>query len=232
MITLRKSQDRGTANFGWLDARHSFSFGHYYDPEHMGFGPLRVINEDRIEPGKGFDTHGHRNMEIVTYILEGALEHKDSLGSGEVLRPGEVQRMTAGRGIRHSEFNPSKDEGTHLLQIWLLPEKDGLEPSYEQKDFTRERHGSLKLVASHDAREGSLKIHQDVDLFASVLMEGETLSYIINPERKGWLQLAKGSLLLNGLVLGQGDGVAISNESELHIKALKDSDFLLFDMLA
>ena len=231
MITLRKSQDRGHAHHGWLEAKHSFSFGHYYDPKHMGFGPLRVINEDKIEAGMGFDTHGHRNMEIVTYILEGALEHKDSLGSGSVLRPGEVQRMTAGSGIRHSEFNHRQDGQTHLLQIWLLPEANELQPSYEQKDFGEERNGTLRLVASRDAREGSLKIHQDTDLFASVLDKGGTVDHVIGSDRKGWLQVAKGRVKLNDLILEQGDGAAIDGEEVLKIEALEKSDFLLFDMI-
>src|SRR5215471_16332185 len=170
MITKRAAKERGQAKFGWLDSKHSFSFGHYYDPAHMGFGPLRVINEDRVTPGAGFDTHGHQDMEIISYVLEGALEHKDSIGTGSVIRPGDVQRMSAGSGIRHSEFNHSKQDPVHFLQIWLLPERDGIKPGYEQKTFdANEKRGKLRLVISPDARDGSLKVHQDASLYASLL---------------------------------------------------------------
>ena len=172
-LTLRKAEDRGKATFGWLDSRHSFSFGSYFDPDHMGFGPLRVINEDRVEPGAGFDTHGHKDMEIISYVLDGALEHKDSLGTGSIIRPGDVQRMSAGTGVRHSEYNASDSDPVHFLQIWILPEKDGAEPGYEQKAFSdAEKEGKLRLVGSRDGRDGSVTIHQDVDLYAS-LLDGE-----------------------------------------------------------
>src|SRR5262252_4566222 len=195
MITVRPAAERGIANFGWLDSRHSFSFGHYYDPKHMGFGTLRVINEDRVEPGKGFDTHGHRDMEIVSYVLEGALAHKDSLGTGSVIRPGDVQRMSAGTGIRHSEFNHSKTDPVHFLQIWILPERDGLTPSYEQKTFDeRAKRGGFRLVGSRDGRDGSVTIHQDVDLYAAILADGESVSHAFAADRRGWLQVARGSV--------------------------------------
>src|SRR6185295_11578121 len=178
MITVRPAEQRGIANFGWLDSRHSFSFGHYYDPKHMGFGPLRVINEDRVRPGGGFDTHGHSDMEIISYVLEGALEHKDSIGTGSVIRPGDVQRMSAGSGIRHSEYNHSKSEPVHFLQIWLLPNQEGLSPSYEQRNFAdSEKRGRLRLVASRDGRDGSVLIHQDADIYASILGAGEAVSH-------------------------------------------------------
>ena len=230
MIEFRYAEDRGRANFGWLDSRHTFSFGHYYDPAHMGFGPLRVINDDRVSPGAGFDPHGHQDMEIISYVLEGALEHKDSIGNGSVIRPGDVQRMTAGTGIRHSEYNPSKTEGTHFLQIWVIPETRGLTPGYEQKAFGEERRGQLKLVASGDARDGSLKIHQDVDLYAAVLGQGDVVKHAFAPSRKGWLQVADGEVMLNGEQLRPGDGAAIAGEAEVAITALGNAEVLLFDM--
>jgi redox-sensitive bicupin YhaK (pirin superfamily) len=230
MIDVRLSQDRGMADFGWLQAKHSFSFGEYWDPKHMGFGPLRVINEDRIAASAGFDTHGHKNMEIITYILEGALEHKDSLGSGSVLRPGDVQRMRAGRGIRHSEFNHLQDAQTHLLQIWIEPSENGLQPGYEDRHFGDQRENRLALIASPDARDGSLDIHQDVSLYASVLDKGVEVTHELANGRKAWLQVAQGSVRLNGLDLSQGDGAAISDEDKLDITANEPSDILLFDM--
>ena len=179
MLAIRHSQDRGLANFGWLDSRHTFSFGHYHDPNFMGFGPLRVINEDRVQPGRGFDTHGHRDMEIISYVLDGALEHKDSMGNGSVIRPGDVQRMSAGTGVRHSEFNASETEPVHFLQIWILPEKQGLEPGYEQRHFAAdEKRGQLRLVGSRDGREGAVTIHQDSDLYATLLGEGDTVDHL------------------------------------------------------
>ena len=180
MITIRPAQARGAVNVGWLDSRHTFSFGEYYDPSHMGFATLRVINEDKVIPGKGFPTHGHRDMEIITYVLAGALEHKDSIGTGSIIRPGDVQRMSAGTGIRHSEFNASSTEPVHFLQIWMLPDQTGIEPSYEQKTFAEaERRGNLRLVGSRDGRDGSITIHQNVDLYATVLEEGETVSHVL-----------------------------------------------------
>lgn len=230
MIDVRLSQDRGMADFGWLQAKHSFSFGEYWDPKHMGFGPLRVINEDRIAASAGFDTHGHKNMEIITYILEGALEHKDSLGSGSVLRPGDVQRMRAGRGIRHSEFNHLQDAQTHLLQIWIEPSEIGLQPGYEDRHFGDQRKNRLALIASPDARDGSLDIHQDVSLYASVLDQGVEVTHELAYGRKAWLQVAQGSVRVNGLDLSQGDGAAITEEERLIITAKEPGDILLFDM--
>ncbi len=234
MITLRPAQERGMANFGWLDSRHTFSFGNYYDPGHMGFANLRVINEDKISPGQGFGSHGHRDMEIITYVLEGGLEHKDSLGTGAVIRPGDVQRMSAGTGIMHSEFNASQTEPVHLLQIWLLPEKRGIEPGYEQKTFSpQEKQGALRLLGSRDGRDGSITIHQDVDLYATALQEGEEVEHTLAPSRVAWLQVARGAVQLNDQALTAGDGVAISQESLIVLKgASLDSEVLLFDMVA
>jgi hypothetical protein len=231
MITIRRAGERGHANFGWLESRHSFSFGQYYDPEHMGFGPLRVINDDRVSPDAGFDTHGHRDMEIISYVLEGGLAHEDSLGTGSVIRPGDVQRMSAGTGIRHSEFNASKTEPVHFLQIWIMPETQGIVPSYEQKHFPEvERAGKLRLVASGSPRDGALKIHQDADLYASLLKAGEKVGFTPRSGRGRWLQVAKGSLAVNGIALQEGDGLAASGERQIDIEANSDSEFLLFDM--
>jgi hypothetical protein len=227
MITVRKAADRGHFNHGWLDTSHTFSFADYHDPKFMGFRSLRVINEDRVQAGEGFGTHGHRDMEIVTYVLEGALGHRDSTGGGGVLRPGEVQRMSAGTGVRHSEMNGSNDEPVHFLQIWLLPERPGIAPSYEQKAFP-DRDGRLRLVASHDGRDGSLTIHQDVDLYASQLGSG-SLTYELRRGRYGWLQVARGSVTLNGVTLAAGDGAAIEGESSLTI-AGTGAEFLFFDL--
>jgi len=232
MIRMRRSDERGRARFGWLDSRHTFSFGHYYDPDYMGFGTLRVINEDRVSPGTGFDTHGHRDMEIVTYVLEGGLEHRDSLGNGSVIRPGDVQRMTAGTGIRHSEFNASSEVPVHLLQIWILPERSGLTPGYEEKHFgTAAIEGGLRLVASGDARDGSLTIHQDADIYATRLAPGQRVDHALADGRMAWLQLARGSVELNGRLLAEGDGAAIEAEPILSIRTAADeAEFLLFDM--
>jgi len=232
MITLRPAAERGKADFGWLDSRHSFSFGGYHDPGHMGFGPLRVINEDRVQPGQGFGTHPHSDMEIISYVLEGALEHKDSIGTGSVIRPGDVQRMSAGSGIRHSEFNHSKSEPVHFLQIWLIPDQDGLKPSYEQKRFDdADKRGRLRLVASPDGREGSVLAHLDAQVYASVLDKGGKVSHSPAAGRKLWLQVARGSLALNGQELKTGDGAAITDERQLDITARTDgTEFLLFDM--
>ncbi len=231
MIHVRKSAERGHFNFGWLDTHHSFSFGEYHDPRFMGFSALRVINEDTVAAGHGFPTHPHRDMEIVTYILEGALEHKDSLGTGSVIRPGEVQRMTAGSGITHSEANPLKNQATKLLQIWILPKDRNLTPSYEQTAFsTAERQGKLRLVGSPDGREGSVTIHQDVNLYASLLKGGETVSLAIKPERFAWLQVARGTVTLNGQTASQGDGVAVAQESRIEIAGVDDAEVLLFDL--
>lgn len=232
MITLRPAAERGVANFGWLDSRHSFSFGGYRDPRYMGFGPLRVINEDRVQPGMGFGTHGHSDMEIISYVLEGALEHKDSIGTGSVIRPGDVQRMSAGSGIQHSEFNHSKTEPVHFLQIWLIPEETGLRPGYEQKRFEdADKRGRLRLIASPDGREGSVRVHLDTKLFASLLDKGAHLEYSPAAGRGLWLQVARGSLALGGKELVAGDGAAIQGEPALDITARADNtEFLLFDM--
>ena len=231
MISIRHAEDRGVANFGWLDSRHSFSFGHYYDPDHMGFGPLRVINEDKVLGGQGFDTHGHENMEIISYVLEGALEHKDSIGTGSVIRPGDVQRMSAGTGIRHSEFNHSETDPVHFLQIWILPERQDLEPGYEEKTFPdAERSGVLRLLAARDGRGGALSINQDVDLYGALMAEGEALTHALRAGRKGWLQVARGTVSLNGEQLHPGDGAAVSDEPALELKATSDTELLLFDM--
>ncbi|WP_291852955.1 pirin family protein [Bradyrhizobium sp.] len=230
-LTVRKSEERGRANFGWLDSKHSFSFGHYHDPRHMGFGPLRVINDDRVAPGGGFPTHPHSDMEIISYVLDGALEHKDSLGTGSVIRPGDVQRMSAGTGVRHSEFNASKTEPVHFLQIWIIPEKKGIEPGYEQKAFSdAEKRGRLRLIGSRDGREGSVTIHQDVDLYATLLGKGDVVDHAIAPGRGGWVQVARGSVSLNGETLGEGDGVAVSTSGPLRIEGRSDAEVLLFDM--
>ena len=231
MITVRKSAARGHTNRGWLDSYHTFSFADYYDPNYMNFRSLRVINEDVVSPGKGFGTHGHSDMEIITYVLEGVLEHKDSLGTGATIKPGEVQRMSAGTGIQHSEFNHSQTDPVHLLQIWLLPDTNDLPPSYEQRDFpVAERRGKLRLVAARDARDGAVKVHQDVDLYAAVLDEKSRVSHALGLNRHAWVQVARGSVLLNGLALENGDGAAVSGESELIVEATADAEFLLFDL--
>lgn len=231
MFDIRKANDRGHADHGWLDTYHTFSFASYRDPKHMGFRSLRVMNEDVVAPGQGFGTHPHHDMEIVTYVLEGALEHKDSMGNGEVLRPGEFQRMSAGTGITHSEFNPSENEPVHLYQIWLLPERKGIEPSYEQKRFPdEERHNTLRLVASPDAEHGSLTIHQDARVYLSSLDEGHSVRYESSAGRHAWLQVLRGAVSLNGHELATSDGVAVSEESELEILANEPAEIMLFDL--
>lgn len=232
MIKIRRSDERGKANYGWLDTNYTFSFSNYYDPRFMGFRALRVINEDTIAAGQGFGTHGHADMEIITYVTRGALAHKDSTGGEEVLRPHEVQRMTAGTGIRHSEYNASDAEDAHLLQIWILPEKEGLTPGYEQTFFAAEdKKGRLKLVASRAGSEGSVTIHQDVALYSSILAAGETVSHALADGRHAWMQIIKGALEINGESLEQGDGAAVSDETKLEIKSLAgDTEFLLFDL--
>lgn len=234
MITIRPAQERGSAYFGWLDTRHTFSFGDYYDPKYMGFADLRVINEDKVAPGQGFSTHGHRDMEIVTYVLEGALEHKDSLGTGSIIRPGDVQRMSAGTGIMHSEYNASKTDPVHLLQIWLLPEQKGIQPSYEQKNFAEaEKQGKLRLLGSRDGRDGSITIHQNVDLYATALQPGDEVSHRLADGRVGWLQVARGTMQLNDVTLAAGDGAAIAQESAITLRGVGDAaEVLLFDMAA
>jgi redox-sensitive bicupin YhaK (pirin superfamily) len=231
MITIRKSEDRGHFDFGWLDTFHTFSFDQYYDPAHVHFRSLRVINEDRVQPGHGFPTHSHRDMEIITYILAGALEHRDSMGNGSVIRPGDVQRMSAGAGVSHSEFNPSETEPVHLLQIWILPQRHGLPPSYEEKHFSdRERRGRLRLIAASDGRQGSVTIHQDAQVYATVLDAGQTAVHALDEHRSAWLQVARGTIRLNEVELKQGDGAAIRSESELKIAAHDQAEVLLFDL--
>jgi quercetin 2,3-dioxygenase len=231
MITLRRSNERGAANHGWLDTRFTFSFAEYYDPRFMGFRSLRVINEDKVAAQGGFPTHPHRDMEIITYILEGALEHKDSLGTGSVIRPGEGQRMSAGTGIRHSEFNPSKTDAAHLLQIWIMPDRQGHEPSYEQKVFPEEeKRGNLRLIASPDGADGSVTIHQDAKLYVTLLDPDQEVRHRLGKDRHAWLQVAKGKVELNGQQLNQGDGAAISNEPAVNIKGKETAEILLFDL--
>ncbi|HXV21030.1 MAG TPA: pirin family protein [Desulfuromonadales bacterium] len=230
MITLRKSAERGHFRADWLDSRHSFSFDTYHDPAHMGFRTLRVINEDRVAPGAGFPLHPHRDMEIVTFILAGALEHRDDLGHREIIHAGEVQRITAGTGIRHSEANPSATAEVHLLQIWLLPEEKGLAPSYETRRFDALDGNSLRLLASRDGRGGSAVIHQDVSLYAGALAAGSRLEHLLLPGRHAWLQVTGGELTLNGIPLAAGDGAAASAESELELAAFSETAFLLFDL--
>ncbi len=231
MITFRDRGTRGKSRAGWLDSRHSFSFADYYDPRQMGFRSLRVINEDRVIPGAGFPTHGHRDMEILTYVLEGALEHKDSLGNGAVIRPGEVQRMSAGTGILHSEFNPSPSEPVHFLQIWIMPDRRGLTPGYEQKAFPlAERRGRLRLVAGPDGEDGAVIVHQDARLFVANLAAGEHVSHEIEKGRGLWLQVARGIVALDGTEMREGDGAAIEDEERAEIAAETDAEVLLFDL--
>jgi redox-sensitive bicupin YhaK (pirin superfamily) len=232
MIQVRKSDERGHAFHGWLDTYHTFSFAGYYDERFMGYRSLRVINEDRVQPGKGFATHPHRDMEIITYVLEGALEHKDSMGNGSVIRPGDVQRMSAGSGVLHSEFNPSKDDPVHLLQIWILPDKLGIKPSYEQTKFDRtEMNGSLRLIASPDGRDGSVTIHQDANVYVTVLESGKSIALPDTSKRHLWIQVARGEVKLGEHVLRAGDGAAVEGESDLVMTGVEDADVVLFDML-
>jgi redox-sensitive bicupin YhaK (pirin superfamily) len=231
MITIRKAEERGHFDFGWLNTYHTFSFGEYYDPRNMGFRSLRVINEDFVHPGRGFPTHGHRDMEIITYVLEGGLAHKDSMGNGSIIRPGDVQRMSAGTGVRHSEANPSKDESVHLLQIWILPNEEGIEPGYEEKKFDdEEKRGRLRLVASPDGADGSVRIHQDARLYVTLLDAEQQVAYESNPDRHAWIQVARGAIEVNGQPLKQGDGAAVSQERELKITGKEPSEILLFDL--
>jgi hypothetical protein len=231
MLQLRKSGERGHFDHGWLNTYHTFSFGHYRDPQYMGFRSLRVMNEDFVQPGQGFGTHPHRDMEIVTYVLEGALEHRDSMGNGEVLRPGEFQRMSAGTGITHSEFNPSEHEPVHLYQIWLLPDRKGIEPSYEQKRFAEgERRNRLRLVASQDGADGSLLIHQDARILLATILDGEQVTHSLTNGRHAWLQVLRGKVSLNGQALDTSDGAAVSEDSLLTIAADGDAEIMLFDL--
>jgi redox-sensitive bicupin YhaK (pirin superfamily) len=230
VISIRRASDRGHFDHGWLNTYHTFSFADYHDPAHMGFRSLRVLNDDRVAPGQGFGEHRHRDMEIVSYVLEGALAHRDSMGNSGVIRPGDVQRMSAGTGVQHSEFNGSRTEPVHFLQIWILPEARGTAPGYEQKTFPPEtRRGKLRLIGSRDGREGSVTIRQDVDAYASVLEDGQNLRHVLAPGRHAWLQVAEGELELNGNRLDEGDGAAVSGEEELDI-AGKGAELLLFDL--
>ena len=231
MIEIRPSEERGPADHGWLKSKHTFSFADYHNPEMMGFAKLRVVNEDWIEPGTGFGTHPHRDMEIVTYVLDGALEHQDSLGNGSVLRHGDVQRMSAGPGVQHSEFNPSDDEECHLLQIWLLPDRSGHEPTWDEKEFPpAERRDRLCLLASPDGAQGSLPWRQDARLYASTLASVRALDHRLDPERHAWVQVTRGRLDVSGTTLNAGDGAAISDETNLKLEAREDCDFLFFDL--
>jgi quercetin 2,3-dioxygenase len=231
MITIRKSEERGHFDFGWLDTYHTFSFDQYFDPAHMHFHSLRVINEDRVQPSHGFPTHSHRDMEIITYILSGALEHKDSMGTGSVIRPGDVQRMSAGTGVSHSEFNPSDSELVHLLQIWIVPRERGLPPSYEQKFFDDgERRAKLRLLASDEGRYGSVTINQDARVYATILEAGQTVVHSLEENRYAWLQVARGTIRLNDEEMKQGDGAAVSKENKLMIFAHDQAELLLFDL--
>jgi quercetin 2,3-dioxygenase len=231
MITIRKAGDRGHFDFGWLDTYHTFSFGDYRDRKFMGFRSLRVINEDRVAPQTGFPTHGHRDMEIITYVLEGALEHHDSMGNGSVIRPGEVQRMTAGSGVTHSEANASETDGVHLLQIWILPNARNLPPSYEQKTFAdEEKRGRLRLVASDDGRDGSVTINQDAAIYATVLEPSSSVAHELAANRNAWIQVARGAISVNGNDLNQGDGAAISDESTVTVTGRELAEVLLFDL--
>jgi redox-sensitive bicupin YhaK (pirin superfamily) len=231
MLTIRKSEDRGHANHGWLDSYHTFSFADYYDPEQMGYGPLRVINEDRVQAGSGFGTHGHRDMEIISYVLEGALGHQDSMGNGSSIVPGDVQRMSAGTGVRHSEYNHSKTGETHFLQIWIEPKSTGIRPSYEQKHFpSAEKRGRLRLIASADGREGSVTIHQDALVYSALLDGKEAAAYALDPARRAYVHVARGAVAVNGIELKAGDGAKIANENELKFSGARQAELLLFDL--
>lgn len=231
MITIRKAEERGHFDFGWLNTYHSFSFGDYYDPDHMQFRSLRVINEDFVAPGRGFPTHGHRDMEIVTYILNGALEHRDSMGTGSIIRRGDAQRMSAGTGVRHSEANPSVDEPVHLLQIWILPQAQGLRPEYEEKKFADdEKRNQLRLIVSPEGSDGSVRIHQDAKIYASLLDKDRDVDHTLANGRSAWLQVAAGSVTLNGVALKQGDGAAVGGESSVRVSAQEPAEVLLFDL--
>lgn len=231
MLTIRRANERGHFDHGWLNTYHTFSFDQYYDKRYMGFRALRVINEDRVAPGRGFPTHGHRDMEIITYVLDGALKHEDSMGNGSTIHPGELQRMTAGTGVRHSEHNASRDQPVHFLQIWILPDGEGLQPGYEQKNFSEaDRTGKLRLIASNDGRDGSVMVHQDVSVFASILNSGARVTREMDSARYGWIQVARGSLTVNGEEAEAGDGVIVVVESSLEIAAKEHCEFLFFDL--
>jgi hypothetical protein len=231
MITIRPANQRGASKFNWLDSRHTFSFGDYYDPKHMGFSDLRVINEDRVDPGAGFPTHSHRDMEIITYVLEGALAHKDSTGTSSVIRAGDVQRMSAGTGISHSEYNPSKTEPVHFLQIWIIPKEAGLRPGYEQRSFDLQKNsgGWIHIVAS-DGSDGAVKVHQDVELYLAAITKEQKLNYRLKTGRQAWLQITRGVAAFNGTSLAAGDGAAVSKEALLQIDSSDNAEVLLFDL--
>ena len=231
MLTVRKANERGHANHGWLDTWHTFSFADYYDPREMGFGPLRVINDDTVQPGRGFGTHGHRDMEIITYVLEGALEHKDSMGNGSIIRPGNVQRMSAGTGVQHSEFNPSRDEVVHLLQIWIEPNVRGVRPGYEEKRFeANDKKGRLRLIASPDGRDGSVTIHQDSLVYAGIMEEGDSVRQELTPGRRAYVHLARGAVSVNGEKLKAGDGAKIDGATEIRLHDGSHGEVLVFDL--
>jgi len=232
MLTIRRSNERGVAEHGWLSSRHTFSFAEYYDPRHMGVGPLRVINEDRVQPGKGFGTHGHRDMEIISYVLDGQLEHKDSMGTGSVITYGDVQRMSAGSGVRHSEFNPSDTDLVHFLQIWIMPSQAGIEPSYEQKRFEPDdKRGRLRLIASADGKEGSVRIHQDASLYATILEAGDPdLSFDVLPGRIAYVHVARGKVKLNGESLAAGDAAHTGGAAQVVLSGASGAEVLLFDL--
>lgn len=231
MLTIRPASERGHAEHGWLDSHHSFSFADYYDPAHMGFRALRVINEDRVAPAKGFGTHPHRDMEIISYVLDGGLAHKDSLGTGSVIKPGDVQRMSAGSGVSHSEFNASPSDPVHFLQIWLVPSERGIKPSYEQKTFTEaDKRGRLRVVASPDAREGSVTIHTDAVLYSGLFDQGESAELTLAAGRHAWVQVARGSVRLNGQELAAGDGAALSDVAKLELEGIERAEVLVFDL--
>ena len=233
MIEIRKSQERGYADHGWLKSYHSFSFANYYDPKFMQFGPLRVINEDRVAAGMGFGTHGHRDMEIISYVLDGALAHKDSMGNGSTIRPGDVQRMSAGTGVQHSEFNHSKDSATHFLQIWIEPNVKGIVPSYEEKNFdAAAKQGKLKLIASPDGREGSVTVHADAHIYAALLLANDQLVHKLEPGRLAYLHIARGSVSVNGYALAAGDALKVSSSEEIELANARDAEVLLFDLAA
>ena len=231
MLTVRKAEERGHANHGWLDSWHTFSFADYQDQHHMGFGPLRVINDDTVQPGQGFGTHGHRDMEIITYVLDGAVEHKDSMGNGSIIRPGNVQRMSAGTSVRHSEFNPSRDERVHFLQIWIEPKITGVKPGYEEKQFgLADKKGQLRLVASPNGREGSVTIHQDATVYASMLDGKDAVTHRLATGRRAYIHVARGAVKVNGTALKDGDGARVENESSIELKDAREAEVLLFDL--
>lgn len=231
MLQVRRAEERGHAEHGWLDSRHTFSFANYYDPDHMGFGPLRVINEDRVQPGRGFGTHPHQDMEIISYVLEGALEHEDSMGNGSVIRPGDVQSMSAGTGVLHSEYNHSKDEGVHFLQIWIVPDRRGGAPAYRQHHFSREeRLDRLRVVVSPDGRDASLPIKQDASMYAGILTDGSSVEHVVPAGRKAWVHVARGSLALGDTILEAGDALGTDDAGTLRITARTHAEVIVFDL--